>query len=346
VEGCKYAVEVSVPADEVVAETGRVVSDVQKRAKLQGFRPGKVPASLVRQYYSSDIRQRVLDSLIPRHLEKIAQQDNLNIVSRPEISDVHLHEGEPLRFKASFEIAPAFELQEFRGLTVPYHDPEITEEDIARRLDELRAQKAQFVNLDPRPLADGDFAVLALESLNLPGEPLKNDEMVIEIGGAETMEAFTENLRGMSPGEEAEIEVEYPADYAQPRLAGNKVRFRVRVKGLRKKDIPELNDDFAQEAGDYRDLGELRDAVRRSLFGQRQYEAQTQAKNKLVDQLVDRHDFPVPEAFIERQIRSRLEQGVRGLAAQGIDASKLKLDWERLLEEERPRALREVKEDR
>jgi trigger factor len=343
VEGCKYAVEISVPVDEVAAETTRVVSEVQKKARLQGFRPGKVPVSLVRQYYSEDIRRRVLDSLVPRHLQKALEQDNLNVVSRPEISDVHLHEGEPLRFKAEFEISPNFDLQEYRGLTVPYHDPEITDQDIDARIEALREQKAQYVNLDPRPLADGDHAVLSLESLNLPGEPMKNDEMTVEIGAPDTFEAFTENLRGMSPGEVKEIEISYPADYAQSRLAGQTVRFRAQVKGLRRKELPEVNDDFAQELGDYRDVGELRDAVRKSLFAQRQFEAQQQAKNALVDQLVDRHEFPVPEAFIDRQIRTRVEQTVRGLASQGIDMNRIKLDWERLKEEHRERAIRDVK---
>jgi trigger factor len=344
VEGCKHAIEFSVPVEEVESETGRVVSDIQKRAKLQGFRPGKAPASLVRKYFSSDIRQRVLENLIPRQLDQRFKDDNLNVVSRPNITDVHFHDGEPLRFKAEFEVEPQFDLGEYRGLTVPYHDPDITDEDIEKRVSELREQKADYVNVDPRPLADGDFAVLALESRNLPAdEAVKNDEMMLEIAGKDTFEAFTEALRGMSPGDEADIEVSYPEEYAQRRLAGKTVQFHASVKGIRRKDLPELDDSFAQDLGDYRDIGELRDAVRKSLFAQRQYEAQQQAKDKLIDQLVDAHDFPVPAVFVDRQIENRLEQSLRGLAAEGVDPRKLNLDWNRLRESQQERAVREVK---
>jgi trigger factor len=344
VEGCKRILEFSVPLEEVQSETGRVVGDIQKRARLQGFRPGKAPASLIRKYYAADVRKQVLENLIPRHLDKRLKEDNLNIVSQPDITDVHFHEGEPLTFRAAFEVAPEIDLKEYRGLSVPYHDPEITEEDIDRRVAEMREQKADYANVDPRPLEDGDFAVLALESLNLPaGEAVKNDEMMLEIGGKDTFEAFTEALRGMAPGDEADIEVSYPEDYAQRRLAGKTVKFHAAVKGVRRKELPEVDDNFAQDLGDYRNLAELRDAVRKSLFAQRQYDAQQEAKNRLIDQLVDLHEFPVPEVYIDRQIESRLEQTLRGLAGEGVDPRKLNLDWEKIREGQKDRAVREVK---
>lgn len=341
VEGCKHAIDFSVPVEEVESETGRVVSDIQKRARLQGFRPGKVPVSLVRKHYQDDVRKQVLENLIPRHLERRFKEDNLNVVGRPNITNLHFHEGEPLRFKAEFEVEPQIELGEYRGLTVPYHDPEISEADIEQRISELREQKADYVNVDPRPLEDGDFAVLALESLNLSEqEAVKNDEMMLEIGGKETFEAFTEALRGRSPADEVDIEVSYPEDYVQQRLAGKNVKFHATLKGIRRKELPELDDNFAQDLGDYRDIAELRDAVRKSLFAQRQFEAQQEAKNKLVDQLVDQHDFPVPEVYVDRQIENRVG---RVLQASGADLEKVKLDWNKVRETQKDSAVREVK---
>lgn len=344
VEGCKHTLEITVPVDEVEAETGRAVTKVQQRAKLPGFRPGKAPASIIRKQFAGDIRKQVLETLIPRYLEKQFEAENLKVVGQPDITEVHLEAGEPLRFKAEFEVVPAIELQDYKGLTVPYHDPELTDDDIHKRIEELRQQKAEFVNEDPRPVQDGDFAVLALESLSgVDGPAVKQDEMTLEVGGGDTLEGFSENLRGMSPGEEKEFDVRYPDDYGQPKLAGKTVRFRAHVKGIRRKELPELNDDFAQDLGDYRTVDELREAVRKSLFAQRQFEAQREAKDKLVEKLVDLHDFPVPEAFVDRQIQNRVEQRVRALAEQGVDPKTLQLDWKKVKESQRDKALREVK---
>jgi trigger factor len=193
-------------------------------------------------------------------------------------------------------------------------------------------------------VADGDFAVVALESLaGVEGEPVKTEEMQLEIGAKDTFEAFTENLRGLTPGDEKDFEVTYPEDYGSEKLAGKTVKFHAVLKGLRRKELPELDDEFAQELGDFRTVDELREAVRKSIFAQRQHDAQQEAKNKIVDKLVDAHDFPVPEAFVERQIKNRVEQRLRAMAEQGIDPRKLQLDWDKVKESQRDKAVREVK---
>jgi trigger factor len=345
-EGCRHSLEVSVPVEDVEGETGRVMADVQKRAKLPGFRPGKAPASLIRKQFAGDIRQRVLESLIPKFLNKQFEAENLNVVGTPDIKDVHFHDGEPLRFKAEFEVVPAIELQEYKGVEVPYHDPEVTAEDVAQRIEELRQAKADYSNVDPRPIEDGDFAVVSLETVSGAGaeaDPVKQDETVLEIGGKDTFPAFSENLRGTSPGDEKEFSVPYPEDYGNKRLAGKTVAFQAKVKGIRKKELPELNDDFAQDLGDYRNLDELQEAIRKNIFAQRQYEAQQAAKEKIVEKLVAEHDFPVPEVFVERQIRNRVEQSLRALASEGVDPNNLKLDWAKVKETQREKAVHEVK---
>ncbi len=344
VEGCRHALEISIPAAEVENETTRVAADVQKRAKLPGFRPGKAPSSLIRKQFAGDIRQQVLENLIPKTLQKQFEAENLNVVGTPDISDVHFHEGEPLHFKAEFEVVPNIELGEYHGIEVAYSDPEVTEEDVAKRIEELREQKAEYLNVDPRPLDNGDFAVVALESVSgVEGEPVKQEEMVLEIGGADTFDAFTENLRGLSPEDEKEFEVTYPENYGAARLAGKTVKFHATVRGVRKKELPEINDEFAQDLGDYRNLEELRDAVRKNILAQRQFEAQQAAKDKIVEALVDQHGFAVPETFVDRQIRTRVEQSLRAMNADGMDLKSLKLDWAKVKETQRDKAVREVK---
>ena len=191
-EGCKHELEISIPAEAVESETGKVAKAFQTRAKMPGFRPGKVPESLVRRSFAGDIRQKVLENLVPRFFNEKAKEENLRVVGTPNISDVHYHDGEPLRFKAQFEVFPEFEPAEYKGVEVPYAQPEVNDEDVAKRLDEIRETKATFVNEDPRPLADGDYAVIALESVAGADEPIKSDEVQVLIGGPETLAGFTE----------------------------------------------------------------------------------------------------------------------------------------------------------
>jgi trigger factor len=343
-QNIKHTLELSVPAPEVEQETERVVETIRKKVRLPGFRPGKVPVDLVRRRYQQDIRHDVLEKLIPKHFFKRAEEEGLNVVGTPSVTDVQFNPGEPLRFKAEFEVAPEIELKEYKDLTVAYQDPEVTDEDVNKRLEELREQKAEYVNVDPRPIAEGDYAVVALESVSgIAGPPVKQDELTLHIGGEETLPGFSENLTGMSPGDEKEFEVAYPDDYGQVKLAGKKVRFHARVKGIRRKELPEPNDDFARDLGDYQNMDEVRETIRKTIFAERQFFAQQEAKNKLVDTLVDSHEFPVPEVYIERQIEAQVERQLQMLAAEGVDPRSIKLDWQKLKESQREKAIREVK---
>ena len=262
----------------------------------------------------------------------------------PTSSDVHLHDGEPLRFTAIFEVEPTIELGEYTDLEVPYHDPEVTDEDVEKRVGELQEQKAQYVNVDPRPAENGDFAVLALESVSgVEGAAIKQDEMTIELGGPDTLPGFTENIVGVTPGEEREFDVVYPEDYGSARVAGKTVRFHATLKGIRRKELPEINDEFAQDLGDFRDLTELREAIRRGLFANRQGEAQREAKNKIIEKLVDAHDFAVPDEYVSRQMRNRLEQRLQAMAADGMDSTKSRSIGKRPSKPQREPAQREVK---
>ena len=343
-QNIKKTLEITVPAAEVERETARVVESIGRKVRLPGFRPGKVPLDIIRRRYAQDIRQQVIEKLLPKHFFKRAEEEGLNVVGSPGVSDVHFVAGEPLRFKAEFEVAPSVELKEYKGLSVPYQDPEVTDEDVDKRLAGIRDQKAEYINVDPRPVDQGDHAVVSLESLaGVSGPPIKQEEVTLHIGGEETVAGFSENLLGMSPGEEKEFDVAYPEDYGQAKLAGKTVRFRARLKGIRRKELPDLNDEFARDLGDYQNMEEVRGAVRNSIFAERQFFAQQEAKNKLVETLVDMHDFPVPEAYIERQIEFQVEQQVRMLAGEGVDPSKIKLDWEKLKLSQRDQAIREVK---
>ena len=345
IEGCKHELEITVPEDEIAAETERVVSDLQKKVRLPGFRPGKAPASIIRSRFGGEVRQDVLEHLVPKYFQKRIQEEELNVVGAPNIKDVHFHDGEPMRFKAEFEVAPVIELKDHRGLTVHYHEPEVTDEDINKRIEEIRDRKAQFVNIEPRPAADGDYAVISLDSVAGAEPPIHQDEMTLQVGDADKLPEFTEALRGMSPEEEKEFDIKYPDDYAQQDLAGKSVRFRAKLKTLQMKELPEVNDEFAKDLGDYQTLDQLKEAVRTSLAREREFAAQQKAKEELIDKLIESHDFPIPETYVERQIEAEAEEQFRRATGKEIDIKKLKqnVDWDRLKEGLHAKAVHDVK---
>ncbi len=343
VQNLKQTLELTVPAAEVESETERAIENIKKRVKLPGFRPGKVPSNIIRRRFEGEIRHEVLDKLLPKYFWQRAEQEGLAIAGPPNITDIHFEPGQPLRFKAEFEVAPQFELKEYKGITVRYQEPEITDEDITKRIEALREQKADFVGVEPRPVENGDYAVVSLQSTAGATPAIDQDEVTLHIGAEETLAGFSENLLGATPGEEREFEVAYPEDYGNAKLAGKTIRFRARLKAIRKKELPELNDAFAGDVGDFQNLEELRQAVRNALFAERQMLAQEEAKGKIVDALVEMHDFPVPEAYIERQIESQVQRHLEGLAAQGVDPNKLKLDWKKIAESQRPQAIKQIK---
>jgi trigger factor len=339
---CKRTVEVEIPVEEVERARERVTSSIRQRVRLPGFRPGKAPLSMIQARFEGDIRNEVLELLLPQAFRDRVKQDDLTVVGTPDISDLKFEAGQPIRFKADFEVAPEVELGEYRGLPVKYEEPAVTDEEVDQRLESMRENKAEYVNLDPRPIEDKDFVLVQLRSLSGLAEPISQD-VQIEVGGGETLPAFNEALVGANPGEAREVDVTYPEDYGQERLAGKTVRFELTPKFVRKKDLPALDDEFARDLGDYQSFADLREAVKKSIFQEKQYVAQQEAKEALIDRLVEGHDFPIPEAYVERQIENQVRAQLRDLAGRGVDPNSLNVDWAKIKESQRDKAARNVK---
>jgi trigger factor len=339
---CKRTVEVEIPVEEVERARERVTSSIRQRVRLPGFRPGKAPLSMIQARFEGDIRNEVLELLLPQAFRDRVKQDDLTVVGTPDISDLKFEAGQPIRFKADFEVAPEVELGEYRGLPVKYEEPAVTDEEVDQRLESMRENKAEYVNLDPRPIEDKDFVLVQLRSLSGLAEPISQD-VQIEVGGGETLPAFNEALVGANPGEAREVDVTYPEDYGQERLAGKTVRFELTPKFVRKKELPALDDEFARDLGDYQSFADLREAVKKSIFQEKQYVAQQEAKEALIDRLVEGHDFPIPEAYVERQIENQVRAQLRDLAGRGVDPNSLNVDWAKIKESQRDKAARNVK---
>ncbi|MBI3209631.1 MAG: trigger factor [Candidatus Solibacter usitatus] len=340
VEGCKHELEFSIPAEVVAQEAERVAMSIQKDAKLPGFRPGKAPLSMIRSRYKDVIQQEILEQLIPRHFQKQLDEENLHFIGKPQMKDLHFHDGAPLRFKMEFEVAPEVELKEYREIPTPYAAPDVSDEDVSRRFDELRESRAEFINLDPRPAENGDAAVVDLVSSGgLEGAPMEAQDMTIELGAPGTMPEFSAVV-GMSPGDVKTITVTYPEDYGQERLAGKTVDFQATLKRLQKKELPELNDDFAKDLGDFQSLDELRQMVRTNMLREREQAAQRAAKDAILHKLAEMHPFAVPETYVDRQIDIYAE---RFLAQAGADRDKIKIDRGKLKDAMRDQAIRDIR---
>lgn len=339
---CKRSVEIEIPLLEVEQAKERVTNSIKERVRLPGFRPGKAPISIIKTRFESEIRNEVLELLLPQAFKDRVQRDDLKVVGTPDITDLQFEPGQPIRFKAAFEVAPEIEIGDYRGLPAQYEEPVVPEEEVDQRLETMRENKAEYPNLDPRAIENGDYVLVHLRSLAGLADPI-DQGVQIQVGGEETLPAFNEALIGASPEAVIEMDLTYPEDYGQEKLAGKTVRFELTPKFVRKKELPALDDEFAKDLGDFQNVGELRDTVRKSIFQEKQYEAQQKAKEELIDRLVERNDFPVPEAYIDRQIENQVRMQLRSLAGQGIDPNTIKLDWDKVKENQREKATRNVR---
>jgi len=269
-------------------------------------------------------------------------------VSQPRVTDLHIHEGEPLRFKASFEIMPDIVVEGYKELRADHPEISVKDEEVEDALNSVREQHATFTSIEGRSLADGDFAQASMDGKpkedDGTAKPVHMDEVLIEISGKNTVPEFTQNLRGANAGDEREFEVVYPEDTSDKRLAGKTFVYTVKIQALKQKSLPELNDEFAKELGEFSSLDQVRKQIRENMQAERKHDAEHAAKDKLVAELVKRNDFEVPESLVDRQIDLRLERGLRALAAQGMKMEDLKkMDLPRLRVGQRDQAVQDVK---
>jgi len=346
--GINREISVEIPAQEVTRELEKLVQKYQKVARLPGFRSGHVPPSIIRQRFKDGLQSDVVEALVPRYFRIEAEKQGMIPVSQPRVTDLHIHEGEPLRFKASFEVLPEIVVEGYKDLRADRTEVDVKEEEVEDALNNVREQHATYTSVEGRSLADGDFAQASMDGKPKQGEPATQpvhmDEILIEIGGKNTVPEFSENLRGANAGDEREFEVTYPADLDDKRLAGKTFLYSVKVQAIKQKNLPELNDDFAKELGEFTSLDQVRQQIRENMLAERKHTVEREAKDKLVDELVKRNDFEVPESLVDRQIDLRLERGLRALASQGMKMEDMKkMDLPRLRAGQRDQAVQDVK---
>jgi trigger factor len=349
------SVEVTIPADEVSRATRSTVKRYQKQARIPGFRAGKVPESLVRSRFAERIRQEVLEAVMPQHFQRAIAEGNHRLVSQPQVIDMKMEEDQPLWFKASFEVMPEFTVDGYQDIKVEKPSATFTDEDFNAEVERVRDSRSTMEPVEEeRPLADGDWAQISFTgNFTENGEvvngkdnngPITGEEVILEVGGANTLPSFTEALRGASVGQELKFEVSYPADFGEQRLAGKTVAYDLTVKSIKRKIQPELNDDFAKELGDYSSYEDFLTQFRANLQAEKNRRTESETRDKLLTALSERFQFPVPESLVQQQIDVRLDRGLRALAAQGMKEDDMKkLDFQRLRVAQRDSATAEVK---
>jgi trigger factor len=348
------SIEVTIPEDEVSRAMRSTVKRYQKQARIPGFRAGKVPESLIRGRFTERIRQEVLEAVMPQHFKRAITEGNYKLVSQPQVVDMTMEDGKPLWFKAEFEVMPEFSVEGYQDVKVEKPSAAFTDEDFAAEVERVRDSRSTMEPVEEeRPLVNGDWAQIAFTgSVQPTGEgepatenaPLTGEDVILEVGGSNTLPAFTEALRGATVGQELKFEVSYPEEFGEKRLAGKNVAYDVTVKSIKRKLQPELNDDFAKELGEYSSYEDFTTKFRENLQDEKDRRTETETRDRLLTALSERFQFPVPESMIQQQIDTRLDRGLRALAAQGMREEDLKrLDFARLRAAQRDSATSEVK---
>ncbi len=353
-------IEVEVAADEVSKAFKTVVKRYQKLARIPGFRAGKVPESLVRSKFAKEVRQEVLESLVGERFRQAIEEQKLRPVSEPQLLDLQLFDGQPLKFKAGFEVAPEFDVAGYESVRVARPEVTLTEEEYESELNRVLDAHATVEPVDEdRALVNGDWAEIQFrgevkdlaQTVTEDGvanasaqEPITGDDVLIEIGGKNTLTAFNEALLGAKPGQELKFEVDYPADFGERRLAGQQVSYDVTVKAIKHKSFPERDAEFAKQLGNYESFEDFATKLREHAADRKKEALESQAKDKMLEELIGKYQFPVPESFVQQQVDARLDRGLRALAQQGMKAEDMrKLDFGRLRAAQRDQAINEVK---
>ena len=312
-------ITVTVPADRVQSTIDERYREIAKVAQVKGFRKGKAPRRILEQIYRPRVENDVIQALVEDTYPKVLEEQKLSPVANPVIHETHLKAGEDFRYTATVEVKPAFDLPEYKGFELKVPAKTAGDAEITEQLERLRERKAQLVPmLEDRPLAKGDFAVVDNETFigGSPTRDAQSEDVTLEIGSGQLIDEFEEGLPGMRVGETRSLEVAFPEDHAEERLAGKKVLYRVTLKEIKKRELPTLDDDFAKEVG-AEGLEDLKSKIRAELTQHHEEERKREIRTKLVDKILEKATFDVPPAMLDRQLRALYESAQRVLGEEG-----------------------------
>ena len=342
----RKALSFEIEPEVVEKEIETRAREYARTVKLPGFRPGKTPPDVIKKRFRAQVLEDVVEAVVNRVVPQELEGRGLRPLASPRVTDLKIDENQPMTFRAVFETLPIIELPEYRGLPAKARAPQVGEEDVEREVGRLRQEAARFDPVEGRPAQEGDVLVVDLGWRPADGGRGGRDEnAMIELGSADNHKDFNAGLVGMAAGETREIEVAYDADHPSKALAGRTIRYTVNLKAIKQRILPALDDEFAKDLGDFGDLAALREDIRRRLLAADERRIDREVKNALVMALVQRASFEVPEALVERHMTARTENAARGLAFQGIDPTKVGMDWRGYRESQREDSISAAKAD-
>ncbi len=343
VNTCKRNLVAEIEADLVDQEIDSLARKFALRVKVPGFRPGKVPLNIVKQRFQTDLRSDATQDLIQKSWKNAIEEHHLEPISEPVLQDLKDEAGSPLKFTLAFEVLPAMEVKDYKGIAVTVESTKVEDADVDKALEELRERQAQYVPLEQGEAQDGHMLTLTVDgTFEDGGKPVHDNEVTCIVGSPETNETFSNNLRGARVGDVRVFDVSYPESYHRKRFAGKLLHYTVSVRELKEKHLPELGDEFAKDLG-VDNLQDLRGKIRDELVTKGERTAEKKAREALVDDVVRRTSFDVPECLIQDELKDHARRIAANLAHQGIDVSKVSLDWKKIFEEERPNAEKAVR---
>ncbi|HEU4695278.1 MAG TPA: trigger factor [Vicinamibacterales bacterium] len=326
-------VTIEIDSSVVDAEIDRIAQGYRK-VKVPGFRPGKVPATIIKRRFRDQILHEVMHGLIPRAVEEALQERGIEPIDTPNVKDVALEEGQPLRFTAAIETVPLFDPGDLSTIAATKTHVAITEDAIEQTLQRLRERAGKSEPVEGRPATDGDTVVVDLVRQDASG-PDRHEGVSIEIGSKANPPGFDAHLIGVGPGDEKTFSVHFPEDYTVQEMAGTDVTYSVSVKEVRRRVLPDLDDEFAKDVGEFDSLSALRDRVRTDLQAEAEENAARQLRGEVLKQLAERITFELPASLIEREIDRRLEEFARQLMQQNVDPRQAGIDWGQFREAQR-----------
>jgi trigger factor len=315
----KRTLHVEVPADRVAAQVESTFRTWGQTLQLPGFRRGKVPREVIQRRFHEAIREEVLRDLIPESYQQAVEESALSPVGQPAVEDIHFTEGEPLTYRAVVEVKPSVTVADYRGIALEREKVEVTDPEVDKALEYLQEDASEYVPMEGWPALREDLVILDHEG-TIQGRPFKGGSgknVTVALGHEGYLPGFTEQLSGMKKGEEKRFSLAFPADYPRKELAGRTAEFQVTVKEVKKRRLPDLNDEFAKSVGDVDTLAALREKVKEQLLQRKQRAQESELRRALMEKLVAQHPVEVPEAMAERETAAVLEEFLMTMRATG-----------------------------
>jgi len=345
VSGCSREVQVEVPADTVQGRVDDLYGRISKDAKLPGFRKGKAPLSAIKKQYKEAVREQILQHELPEFFRTALVDEKIEPVAQPQISHLQFEEGAPLKFVATVEIKPEFQLKDYKGIKVKKEKTSVSEEEVDKALDGLREQLAQFIPVEDRPSKADDLVVVDFDG-KIDGKPFeggKASRYPVLLGSGGLLKDFETNLTGVKKEETKTFKITFPQDYGKKEVAGREAEFTVTVHEIKEKKLPVVDNDFAKDVGKSETVKEMREKLEGQIKAHKEVEQRSKMVEQIGEKLLSLHPFDVPVSLVNQEQQRLVQQGVDRLKRQGIDANKLTDDQKKeFVEKLRPVAEKNV----